>query len=270
MPADGPLNFDTAPQHRLDLPPGYTVVGLRESGDAFVHAQSIAAVEGAGTLVWVRRFDSIEVALVLEPEQPLADARRVLYAVMNAAADAISAYCPPERPLEFSWPDTIMLDGGILGGTRLAWPHDCADDTTPDWLVAGVMLRTVVSTRRDLADLISPKPAGLSQQLDQVQRRGTSLEAEGFEIMEPEPIINSFCRHFLVYLDQWNERGFVPVGQTYLARVPTQKGIKHGIDGNGDLLMRSLADPLHPKRQELVAALAVPQWLDPETGEPWL
>lgn len=270
MPVDGAMNVGASPDQRLDLPPGYTVVGLRESGDAFAHAQSIAASEGAGTLVWVRRFDTVEIALVLEPEQPLADARRVFYAVMNAAADSIAAYCPPERPLAFSWPDTIMLDGGILGGAQLAWPPDCAEDATPDWLVGGLMLRSVVSTKRDIAELMGQTGRGLGEQLDQVQRRGTSLEAEGFEIMAAEPIINSFCRHFMVYLDQWNEKGFVPVGQHYLARVPEQKGVKRGIDGNGDLLLRKLADPKNPTRQSLVDALAKPQWLDPQTGEPWL
>lgn len=259
----------------LDLPPGYTAIALRESGDAFVHAQDIAASEGAGTLVWVRRFDTVEFAVVLEPEQPLADARRVLYAVMNATADAVATFCPPERPLTFSWPDTISLDGGILGGARLAYPPDCADDAVPDWLVAGVMLRSVVAIRRDIADVVGQRPAdqlaaGLSHQLDHVQRRGTSLEAEGFEIMDAAPLINSFCRHFMVYLDQWHEKGFVPVGQTYLARIPETRGIKRGIDGNGDLLERTLPDIGKVARRSLVEALATPQWLDPETGEPWL
>lgn len=255
---------------RIDLPPGYTLVTLRESGDAFAHAQSIAAEQGAGTLVWVRRFDTIEFAVVLEPEQALSDARRVHYAVMNAAADAIAAQCPPERPLIVSWPDTLVLDGGILGGARLAWPKDCPEDETPDWLVASVIIRSFVAVRRDLADVLAQPAVGLSQQLDQVQRRGTSLEAEGFEMLDGNQIIASFCRHFMLYLDQWQEKGFVPVGQHFLARLEEAKGVKRGIDGNGDLLERTLADAKNPKRTSLVDALAVPQWLDPTTGEPWL
>jgi biotin-(acetyl-CoA carboxylase) ligase len=256
--------------NRLDLPPGYNVVVLRESGDAFAHAKAIASDQGAGTIVWVRRFDTVEFAVVLEPEQTLGDARRVLYAVMNATADAISAYCPPERPLSFSWPDTISLDGGILGGVRLAWPPACTENQTPDWLVAGVMIRSVVAVKRDIAELLEKQPPGLSRQLDQIQRRGTSLEAEGFEIMAAEPLINSFCRHFLVYLDQWNENGFVPVGQTYLGRMPDERGVKRGIDANGDLLLRTLLEPKTPDRRSLVEALTTAQWLDPETEEPWL
>src|SRR4051812_40465836 len=55
----------------LDLPPGYHPVGLRELGDAFVHGCDIAAEAGAGTLVWVRRYDLVEFAVVLEPEEAL-------------------------------------------------------------------------------------------------------------------------------------------------------------------------------------------------------
>jgi hypothetical protein len=62
----------------------------------------------------------------------------------------------------------------------------------------------------------------------------------------------------------------VPVGQQFLARMDEVKGVKRGIDVNGDLLERTLADVKNPKRTSLVDALAVPQWLDPTTGEPWL
>ncbi|CAN0514008.1 unnamed protein product, partial [Phaeothamnion confervicola] len=107
----------------LHLPPGFRAIGLREVGDAFAKAVATAGEAGAGTLVWTRRFDLVEVAVVLEPEEPLATARRALFAGMNAAGDAIAAYCPPEKPLVFAWPDTILLDGGLIGGMRLAWPE---------------------------------------------------------------------------------------------------------------------------------------------------
>ena len=94
----------------LDLPPGYTLVPLREYGDAFVHGCAIASEAGAGALVWVRRYDLVEFAVVLEPDEPLLSARRAFFAGMNAAADAIAAHCPPEREVSFDWPDAILFD----------------------------------------------------------------------------------------------------------------------------------------------------------------
>ena len=246
----------------LDLPPPYRAIALREVGDAFMHAQAVAAEQGAGTLVWVRRYDTVEFAVVLEPDEPLAGARRALYAAMNAAADALAMHCPPEKPLAFAWPDTILLDGGILGGARLAWPDGSAENETPDWLVIGLVLRVTVPHAR-------PTGRG-SHALDQAVTRGTSLEIEGFEMMDGAALIGGFARHFMVQVDRWQEKGFHSPGEDFLARLPDEKAIRRGIDGNGDLLLRRLRAGAEAERQSLLAALAKPQWLDPETGDPWI
>src|SRR6201986_1518035 len=102
----------------LDLPTVYRLVTLREVGDAFAHAQAIAAEEGAGTLVYVGRFDLAEFAVVLEPEEPLETARRALYAGIVALADALAVHAPPERPITFDWPDAVRVNGGLVGGAQ--------------------------------------------------------------------------------------------------------------------------------------------------------
>ena len=89
MPTETRVRTPFAPA--LDLPPAFRLVTLREVGDAFARAQEIAADEGAGTLVWVGRFDLVEFAVVLEPDEPLRAARRALYAGMAALADALAA-----------------------------------------------------------------------------------------------------------------------------------------------------------------------------------
>src|SRR5712671_5361811 len=118
----------------LDLPPPFRLVVLREVGDAFAHACAHAAELGAGTLVFVGRFDLAEFAVVLEPDEPLASARRGLYAGMVALADALAALAPPEKPIAVEWPDAIRVDGGLVGGGRLAWPHGADETAPPPWL----------------------------------------------------------------------------------------------------------------------------------------
>ena len=98
------------------LPPGFSLVALRESGDAFAHACTIASEAGAATLVWTRRFDIIEFAVVLEPDNPLREARLAHYLAMNALADALAVHSPPERPILFRWPDALIYDLGLIGG----------------------------------------------------------------------------------------------------------------------------------------------------------
>src|SRR6266702_4228354 len=106
----------------LDLPPPFRLVALREVGAAVAHARDQAGELGAGTLVFVGRFDLAESAVVLEPEEPLADARRVFYAGMVALVDALAALAPPETPIAIDWPDAVFIDGGLVGGGHLASP----------------------------------------------------------------------------------------------------------------------------------------------------
>src|SRR6187397_1942963 len=213
-------------EQTVDLPPGYTLVALHELGDAFTHAREIAAEAGAGTMVWVRRYDLVEFAVVLEPDEPLRSARRAFFAGMNALADAIAAHCPPEREVTFDWPDAIRFDAGLLGGGRLGWPDQCAEDGIPEWLVFGVILRAA-----DMAHVPEVQAASV-----------VALLGEGFEMVETDAIIESFARHLMTAFDRWKERGFEAIAQDYLERLPKSKaGERRGIDVNGDLLVSLLA-----------------------------
>jgi biotin-(acetyl-CoA carboxylase) ligase len=242
-------------EQTLDLPPGYTLVALRELGDAFAHGCEIAAKAGAGTLVWVRRYDLVEFAVVLEPDEPLVSARRAFFAGMNAVADAIAAHCPPEREVNFGWPDAIVFDGGLLGGARLGWPAGCAEDEIPAWLVFGVILRAA-----DMAHVEEVQAA-----------TSVSLLSEGFEMIDSDAIIESFARHLMTAFDRWKERGFEAIARDYLERLPKQKaGERRGIDVNGDLLVSPPAGRGPPERTPLVAALAKSGWYDPHARGPKL
>jgi hypothetical protein len=242
-----------APKTRpgLDLPPAYTLVALRERGNAHAHACGIAAKSGAGTFVQVGRFDLLEFAVVLEPDQPLRGARRAFHAGMAAVADGIAAHCPPEKAVSFDWPDTVRFDGARLGGARLAWPEACPEEAMPDWLVFSAML------------LASKKEEG------GVTPGSTSLEEEGFGPDERQGVAESFARHFMLHLHTWSERGFGPVADDYLARLPREAGVRQrAIDGNGDLLLHR-GEP-DPERRPLLPGLLAPAWLDPRTGGPLL
>jgi biotin-(acetyl-CoA carboxylase) ligase len=238
----------------IDLPPGYTLIALREQGDAMAHACRIASARGAGTLVWVRRADIAEFAVVLEPEEALATARRALYAGMNALADALAIHCPPERPLTFDWPDALRLDGGLLGGGALAWPEGAAEDRPPDWLVFGAAIRLLAITRLE---------AG-------AWRVGTALESEGFESLDAGALLAGFAPHLMVQFDTWRERGFTPIAEAYLARLVRAAGTRCGLDANGDLLMRRENGRAPVERRALAPRLATPSWRDPASGEPLL
>lgn len=238
----------------LDLPPVYDIVTLREVGDAFAHACAIAGERGAGTLVWVRRYDLAEFAVVLEPDTPLTEAQRAVYVGMNALADALALYAPPERPITFDWPDAIRVDGVLVGGSRLGWPGGTRARDVPPWMVFSGMVRTLVMRAGE---------PGLRPLLG-------GLDELGFEEVDPGEVVASFSRHLMSGFHTWSEVGFSSAAERWLERLSRDGGKRFRLAGNGDLLA-FLADDREPaERRSLAKALVAPSWLDPETGTPWL
>jgi hypothetical protein len=228
----------------LDLPPAYRVVTLREAGDALGHAREIAPKEGAGTLVWVRRFDVVEFALVLEPEEPLASARRAHYAGMCALYDALAVHAPPEKLIQFAWPDAILVDGGLAAGAQLGWPAN-ADEKSPTWLVFAAMVRTAI--------MGAGEPGARPD--------AVALEDEGFDELGSGRIIETFARHFLSWVDTWQQEGFAPVAKHYLKRLSGDEALEYSIDGVGDFLARRKGK-LDTTKQKLIPALEKLAWYD--------
>ena len=235
---------------KLDLPPLYSLVTLREIGDAFEHARTIAGEAGAGTLIWTRRADVAEFAVILEPEEPLGSARRAFYAGMNALADTLANHAPPERPISFDWPDTIRIDGVLVGGGRLGWPPG-DEDQVPEWLVFSGMIRTIVMRAGE---------PGLRPLLG-------SLDEVGFQAIDAGDMLESFSRHLMAGLHDWRELGFEKVAARWMKRLGIEHGRSMRLDEHGDLLADAAA-PAH--RKSLREALAAPSWRDPATGMPWL
>jgi biotin-(acetyl-CoA carboxylase) ligase len=227
----------------LSLPPPFELVGLREAGDAFAHAKAIASDKGAGTLVWARRFGLAEFAVVLEPEEKLGLARRAVYAGMNALGDVLSAHAPPQCVVSLDWPDRACVDGVLVGGVRLAWPKG-SEDAPPDWMVLGVMIRTVVMNANEPGFRLS---AG-------------GLDEHGFEELSPGALIEDWTRYFLRELAEWQEQGFAAARMRWLARAEKSE-ISISDDGDAELAGR---------RQRLKDALEQPSWMDPTTGAPFV
>ena len=238
-------------ERSLELPPPFRLVVLREVGDAFAHACAHAGELGAGTLVFVGRFDLAEFAVVLEPDEPLAVARLAFYAGMVALSDSLAACAPPEKPITIEWPDAIRVDCGLVGGGRLAWPDGCGEAAVPEWLVFGAIIRTV---------LVRGVEAGLYP-------LATALAEEGFHDASAEPLAEGFARHLMAAIARWQESGFAPLAGEYMARLAPDRAHRN-LGDNGDLLIRHGSAPVGSRN--LASALRGPSWLDPLTGAPSL
>lgn len=239
------------------FPPVYEGVRLPAGEDAF-DAALAAARQGAdpATLFWEDRADRVELAIVLHPEQSLAQALPILHVGMIGIGDALGAIVPPQVAVTFAWPDRIEVNGGLAGGFRLAAPEGCAADAVPDWLVLGL---TILVQR----ELIGGEEPGMDP-------TRTALHEEGCGELTVPDILEAFSRHFLLWVNRFGEEGLRPVAAHWLERGSGYKesvalsyageqhaGIFTGLDDSGGMLLQTETVEALP----LSAVLAGPSWV---------
>ncbi len=231
------------------LPPVYSLKPLEPGQNPFERALASAAVgEGeAGDFFWSQRLDRIEIALVLEPDSPLTESLTMLPLAMVAFGDALGAVAPPVVAVHFRWPDAVEVNGGFVGGFRIASAEVAGEDEVPDWLVVGFG----IAVQMDLSD-----------EAPGARVHETTLYDEGCGEVTVDELTESFGRHFLTWINRWQDEGFEPVRLAWLARLKQDKdaegkviGPKRDLDPHGGLVGEGL-DP-----QALSLALKGPSWV---------
>ncbi|MCH8465788.1 MAG: biotin/lipoate--protein ligase family protein [Roseinatronobacter sp.] len=196
------------------LPPPFT---LHETSarDVLAEAAKLAPTEGAGALVLHQSPGLLAFAVVLEPEQVLAEAQMAFALGMVALADALAAHCPPERAVRLVWPDALHYDKARLGGGRFAVAPGTGPQDVPEWMVFA-------------AELIADR--------DHLEEPGrfadaTSLKEEAFDAAED--IVATFASYMMLYFDRWKHDGIEAVTNRYLMRIdpPLLRGVRR-IEGD--------------------------------------
>jgi BirA family transcriptional regulator, biotin operon repressor / biotin---[acetyl-CoA-carboxylase] ligase len=221
--------------------------GEDAAGDPFAKAVS-RALTGAdpGLVTYSRRFDALEAAVVLAPEQPLQRAIGVYLAAPVALGDAIGALAPPEVAVHYDWPGGIRVNGARCGRIRAAAATD-APGAVPDWLVLGVEV-----------PFLPPEGVEGGETPDD-----TCLHAEGCGDVMPQPLLESWSRHLLAWINRFVDDGIAPLHAAWRARAwkmgeplaegsPFGPGVFMGLDENGGLLVkRPDGTALHPLTEAL-------------------
>jgi biotin-(acetyl-CoA carboxylase) ligase len=199
-------------------------------------AVACAAAEGgragAGDVFWARAVERMDVAIVLEPEVGLDQAMQMPFAAMVALGDALGAIAPPEIGVYYRWPGDIVLNGARAGSVSFALPEDAGPGAVPRWLV----IAATVTLRSDRND---PEPGRDTD--------NTTLEEEGGSGITRTELIESFCRHFLVWVHTWEEEGFRQINEIWVERARQLAeeieadgvtGTILGLDEAGNLLVK--------------------------------
>lgn len=212
------------------------VVSGRESAFAVACERAARGELGAGDVVWSRHVSRIEAAIVLEPEVGLETAAQTLLLAMVGLGDCLGALAPPQVGVTFIWPNVVCINGAPAGEIRAAAAANGDRATPPAWMALGLELRH----RREPSD---PEP-GETPDI-------TWLAEEGGEELTRTQIIESYSRHFLAWLNTWEDDGFRPVHDSWLYRAEQRdqeielergglcySGAFLGLDENGNLLLK--------------------------------
>lgn len=236
------------PDDSLVLPPVYRPVRAAAGRGAFADACRRAANLGAGGFVHRLGPDLLDIAIVFEPEAPLASARRLLLLGVDALAATLVAVAPPGTLVAIAYPDAVTLNGVIVGGARLVAVPATPQDAVPDAVVLGLMVRI---------DAAAGEPGQWT--------RGSTLVEEGVEALDPAAFAELLSAHVLSGVDRWLTDGFDPIGRSVLARLGAAGGLNLRLDDAGALI-----DGTGQRVADLSAAAEIATWLDPATETPWL
>ncbi len=212
----------------LDFPPLLT--GIAVAGDPMDAAlTSVIDDVEPGAVFYGTDATRLEVALVLAPETPLAEALPVTFAVSLGLNDAIGALAPPEVALHLVWPDRVRVNGALCG--RMIVRASTSDpEAEPDWLIVGLDVPLLA------AETVEP-----GHDPDQ-----TCLFEEGCGDLAAPDLIEAWARHMMNWLHIFLTEGFAPLHEEWRAKAHglgeeiayPQAGTFVGLDERGGLILK--------------------------------
>ncbi len=218
-----------------NFPPLLSGQAVTGAIDPFEKAISLATLGcDAGVIVYNISNDTLQSAIIFAPEVALEKACAMMIACGIGYSNALGALAPPEVAVHLDWHGSILVNGAICGGLKMAASDNKANDT-PDWLVIGLTV-PLFPTHDE---------GGLTP--DQ-----TTLFQEGCVEVNSVELLESWSRHTLVWINRWSDEGSAPLhmewrskahgmGDTVTTTVNHDEvtGSFLGIDENFGMLIRS-------------------------------
>ena len=166
-------------------------------------------------------------SVVLRPSVPVSRGVELGFLVALIVAEYAAEVVPHSASVTLKWPNDVQVDDAKVAGVL---PEAGTSDTALNWLVIGVGLNLAN------APTDTPYPA-------------TSLRAHGVATT-PEQALRAFLARLEHWLPRWENEGFGPVRDTWLAFAPglgtdvtvtmgdrQQHGVFNGLDADGAMLL---------------------------------
>ena len=193
-----------------------------ERGPLWTMAREQTAGRGRRGRSWVSERGNLFATLLTRAAQPIA--AQLAFAAGLAAAEAVSAYCPP-ADVTLKWPNDVLLRGGKVAGLLL-------ESLNPDTLAIGVGIN------------LAHYPAG-------TEFPATSVAALTGFAPDAEDAIRRLAGYMAAWYEMWRMNGFAPVRAAWLGRAAglhrhvrarlegrEMEGVFEDLDQDGALLLR--------------------------------
>ncbi len=198
-PADG----STKPQ----LPPLLKAVGVPEGQDILAKSVAVASSTEVGTVFYSENISRMEIAVKLAPEVLANQAGQMLFAMMIGLGDSIGALAPPEVAVTYQLPGYIMLNRGRAGLVRIVIDPTVAIGGVPDWMIVSAAIRL----KADESDQ--------QKWVESAEVEQTTMEEEGGGFISRTRFVEAVSRHFLVWINRWQDDGFQPLHDIWMQRL---------------------------------------------------
>lgn len=195
------------------LPSFYRFVALDRIDSTNEEAKRRAAAGApAGTLIWAREQTAgrgrrgrpwhslpgnLFASVLLRPSCGPAEAAQIGFAAALAVGDLLERLLPAGTPIEFKWPNDVMVGRRKISGILLE--ASAARGATLEWLVVGIGVNIVES------------PGNVAQ-------GATCLRAAGAPGATAAVSLGILAERFLAWWERWQGGGFAPLRERWLDR----------------------------------------------------
>jgi biotin-(acetyl-CoA carboxylase) ligase len=213
----------------------------------YVKAKTDEGSFSAGDLIWSTATKRAECAIVLEPDIPRSQTLAMVPLAMVAIADSLGAIAPPNLAITFGWPNKIYANDALVGQVGMEFPRELnraeqpQTSTSPDFAILSIRI-----------EIESEQSSSLEEQEPGANLTTTVLYEEGCGEIDRTQIIESWSRHFLTWLDSWEQEGFKAVQENWMYRAKkgnqflsikknksSYQGKISGLDEYGGLLLEN-------------------------------
>ncbi|MDB2324917.1 biotin/lipoate--protein ligase family protein [Alphaproteobacteria bacterium] len=223
----------------LMTPMAVSAEDLAQYKSVHAYVTSVAADSEVGTVFYDNSDGIAQLSVVLAPDVVALKAAQMFHALMIGVGDAIGALAPPEVEVNYLFPGYIMLNRGRAGLVEVAMaPTDNDATEQPAWMVASAALRVN-------ADIGAVLAKGVHDETSLIEESATEISATR--------IVEASSRHFLAWINRWEEDGFRPLFDAWQNRVIADAVVELdaggiadwiGLDEDGQALLKIDGKPV--------------------------